>query len=405
MPPSNGTDPPPVPKTSATGPYRPPPIQAPAETHNGTAEEGTDPPHHYPGNFAQVHHHSDCSKILPDLYLGNRLPAASRACLDSMGVTHVLNCCTARSEFFPTQGVAYMQLDLLDSALDVPRLGCVVAQAVSFISEGISCGGGVYVHCHCGISRSCTVVCAYLIDILGFSFEGALSKVRLHHPRCDPNLSYLVYLQDLASNVASARVGNAAASPEKQPGADCVQEWSVEEESPARISSEELLTGVCASEFDSIMREVVSGEVGSIVREVVSSEAVSRRMAGNNESGSRQGGTLASGRVTCADSCPKKDGNAFACCDVKEILAGENEEELITGESASSVLHNVPTTRVALRKRSRCAALHVSKSDHFGSMVVNDDTPNFGKKKMLHELANDYEEPLSPDSPMRLLLP
>lgn len=48
-------------------------------------------------------------------------------------------------------------------------------------------GSNVYVHCHAGISRSSTVVIAYLMKYYDYSYNEALQYVRTHRPQVRPN--------------------------------------------------------------------------------------------------------------------------------------------------------------------------------------------------------------------------
>ncbi|PPJ54522.1 hypothetical protein CBER1_02536 [Cercospora berteroae] len=56
-----------------------------------------------------------------------------------------------------------------------------------FIHQGLQEGGGVFVHCAMGVSRSATIVCAYLMWRFEVGREEALEWVRRGRARCRPN--------------------------------------------------------------------------------------------------------------------------------------------------------------------------------------------------------------------------
>jgi len=55
--------------------------------------------------------------------------------------------------------------------------------------------GNVLVHCHMGISRSVTVVMAYLIQYQGMSCEEALATIKSQRKQARPNISFWEQLQ------------------------------------------------------------------------------------------------------------------------------------------------------------------------------------------------------------------
>lgn len=64
----------------------------------------------------------------------------------------------------------------------------------AFIEDALSNGGGVFVHCAMGKSRSATIVCAYLMGKYGISPSAALAQVCEGRPVCSPNLGFMEQL-------------------------------------------------------------------------------------------------------------------------------------------------------------------------------------------------------------------
>lgn len=73
--------------------------------------------------------------------------------------------------------------------------------ALDFIDAGLAGGGAVLVHCFAGVSRSVTVVAAWLMLRSGRAdcadAEGALAAVRAARPRAKPNAAFWAMLERL----------------------------------------------------------------------------------------------------------------------------------------------------------------------------------------------------------------
>jgi len=74
--------------------------------------------------------------------------------------------------------------------------------AIQFVHEAISNEGKVFVHCARGISRSASVVIAYLIARDGKSVDDALETVRAARPMVNPNLGFVLALEQFSSRCA-----------------------------------------------------------------------------------------------------------------------------------------------------------------------------------------------------------
>lgn len=64
-------------------------------------------------------------------------------------------------------------------------------KACRFIEDARQSDGRILVHCACGVSRSTTLCCAYLIKHHSMSLEQALTQIRAQRPIVQPNSGFL----------------------------------------------------------------------------------------------------------------------------------------------------------------------------------------------------------------------
>ena len=142
------------------------------------------------------------SRVAPCLYVGDERAAADRATLRAAGVTHVLNC-TAHPNSLENEADApsYMQLGLMDSTADLPRMQGALLSGSNWIAEAIRGGGTVLVHCHRGISRSATIAMAYLVRATQQPVDAVFEQMRACRRCVDPNLGYMCALKEWEQRV------------------------------------------------------------------------------------------------------------------------------------------------------------------------------------------------------------
>ena len=141
-----------------------------------------------------------CSMVTPSLFLGADPVARDKAVLESNGVTHVLNAAGTACQNYHEGSFAYKTLHLYDT----PRedISPVMYGAIDFIDAAIEGGGKVFVHCHQGVSRSSSMVIAYLMWKEGLSFDAAYTKTKEARGVCNPNAGFICRLLAFGKDIA-----------------------------------------------------------------------------------------------------------------------------------------------------------------------------------------------------------
>ncbi|CAG5037831.1 unnamed protein product [Parnassius apollo] len=138
---------------------------------------------------------SCCSPIVPGLYLSNAKAAVDANIIRCLKITHVLTIEAHKipKSAFPNPNVA----TLFIRASDSPQTNLLpyFPMANAFIDEGIK-KGNVLVHCHFGVSRSATIVIAYIMAKYNLSFEEAFSYVRNRRRFINPNPGFISQLKE-----------------------------------------------------------------------------------------------------------------------------------------------------------------------------------------------------------------
>ncbi|KAJ7027879.1 protein-tyrosine phosphatase-like protein [Mycena alexandri] len=125
------------------------------------------------------------------LFLGNLSAAESPQLLNRLGITHVLSVCPDYLKV--SENLKHLSLPMLDDEhFDILEHLPTTCQ---FIQEALNSGGRVLIHCVMGISRSVTVVCAYLMFSQNISTAQAMRLVRARRPRGRPNYNFIRQLQ------------------------------------------------------------------------------------------------------------------------------------------------------------------------------------------------------------------
>lgn len=139
-----------------------------------------------------LHEHSPhMFKIIDNLYLGAYYNAHNDRELKSFGIKTIVNLAreVPECEF---SGIATIKFDWLDQHnFDIKsELDAVLDVIHSRISEP------VLVHCRAGVSRSASVVIAYLMKYRDMPFDDAHKHVKMMKPNINPNIGFMKVLKE-----------------------------------------------------------------------------------------------------------------------------------------------------------------------------------------------------------------
>ncbi|XP_008293925.1 dual specificity protein phosphatase 26-like [Stegastes partitus] len=123
---------------------------------------------------------SHANEVWPRLYIGDQDSAENRADLSMHRITHILNAAHSkrrgRPEIYEGMRITYMGIEAHDSCgFD---MSVNFQAAADFIQSALSRGGKVLVHCHVGVSRSATLVLAYLMLKQNLTLVEAICAVK-----------------------------------------------------------------------------------------------------------------------------------------------------------------------------------------------------------------------------------
>ncbi|XP_062426021.1 dual specificity protein phosphatase 22 isoform X2 [Rhea pennata] len=132
------------------------------------------------------------NKILPGLFIGNFKDARDVEQLSKNNITHILSIHDSARPML--EGVKYLCIPAADSPSQ--NLARHFRESIKFIHECRLTGEGCLVHCLAGVSRSVTLVVAYIMTITDFGWEDALSVVRAARSCANPNMGFQRQLQE-----------------------------------------------------------------------------------------------------------------------------------------------------------------------------------------------------------------
>lgn len=117
--------------------------------------------------------------VLPRIYLGPEYPAYNLEYLQQFGITHIINCCGIEPQF-PNE-IKYYMININDESS--ANIFQFFHPSIEFIKQALNHNNEnklskILIHCQMGISRSATILVAYIMSELNVSFSIAHSIVK-----------------------------------------------------------------------------------------------------------------------------------------------------------------------------------------------------------------------------------
>lgn len=181
--------------------------------HSLHLREGLDPcpsssgltgalPHPHPLSLPSTPDMEDAelTPILPFLYLGNEQDAQDLRLLQRLHVGYILNVTTHLPLYHHHTGLfVYKRLPATDS--NKQNLRQYFEEAFEFIEEAQQSGTALLIHCQAGVSRSATIVIAYLMKHTWMTMTDAYKYVKTRRPIISPNLNFMGQLLEFEEDL------------------------------------------------------------------------------------------------------------------------------------------------------------------------------------------------------------
>jgi len=140
-----------------------------------------------------AHESNSVNAIVKDqIYLSNLSAAVSLEQRSQLGITHIVSVCPE----YPSTGPNHLTIPVQDSEYEDILIH--LPMACRFVQTALDQGGRVLVHCVMGISRSTTVVAAYLMKTRRITASAAMRLIKQRRPRVHPNYGFLKQLDAFA---------------------------------------------------------------------------------------------------------------------------------------------------------------------------------------------------------------
>lgn len=142
----------------------------------------------------------EAHQVCDRLFIGSHDAATNWDTLEKNNITCILNVAVYAENAFPER-LTYKNVSMYD--VGTYNIMQHFEECGYFIEKNLRDGHSVLVHCNAGISRSSTVIIAYLIRYQHMSLQKAMHLVRENRPVAQPNPGFMSQLKNYESSLRS----------------------------------------------------------------------------------------------------------------------------------------------------------------------------------------------------------
>ena len=137
-------------------------------------------------------------QVQDTVYIGDIASAYNAEELKKLGITHIVTAILGVDPQFPSD-FAYLSVPIRD--VESEDIKSHLNTTTEFIETAVRGGGKVLVHCICGISRSATIVAAWVMFRNGYSVEETIKLLKDKRECVDPNPAFREQLEQYQAEV------------------------------------------------------------------------------------------------------------------------------------------------------------------------------------------------------------
>lgn len=150
-------------------------------------------PHHLYKKLQLDQFRPVCSEVLKNsLFISSHQVAADLEILKRSGITHIVN--TAADVCFNHFQGQFQYLTYYLKDANNEEISILFYRTLKWVSDAIESGGRVLIHCREGVSRSSTMIIAFLMWKFNLPFEAAHDRIRKVRQICNPNTGFTCQL-------------------------------------------------------------------------------------------------------------------------------------------------------------------------------------------------------------------
>jgi protein-tyrosine phosphatase len=138
----------------------------------------------------------EINKVCDSVYIGDFSSACNTDELKRIGITHIVTAILGVEPMYPDLFTYYM-VDISDRSHS--EIYKHFNECSEFIDDCIANHGKVLVHCRCGVSRSSTLIAAWLISKKNYTATSAVSLIQNSRAQVKPNEGFIKQLEQYES--------------------------------------------------------------------------------------------------------------------------------------------------------------------------------------------------------------